>query len=357
MIYNLQALRAVAAAMVVLHHLREMLGQVFPALARIEVGAAGVDVFFVLSGVVITLAEHGRNDGPVAFLRRRAQRIVPMYWLTLWVIGLMVLAGLSPIGVQPVDGTVGNMLRSMFFVPFERAHGAIMPLLGVGWTLNYEVFFYAVVAALLVFPGRMRTAALVAVMVALSGVGVLLRPDSVAGKVYCNPILLEFAAGVLLAEAWLRWPAVPGRSQRGAAVAGIALIVLGSVWFIGAARPEGFTFLMRDRVLWFGIPAVTWVAAAMLLERSGLSLRNRTVQMLGAASYVLYLSHAFVIQIAEKIVHRLELPIGEPSGAILLAGAIFALAHCVGVGLHLWVERPVSAALKPGRGRSAARPT
>ncbi|ANT63239.1 hypothetical protein AYJ57_22445 (plasmid) [Salipiger sp. CCB-MM3] len=345
MIYNLQVLRAVAAAMVVLHHLREALAEAFPSVVEIEVGAAGVDIFFVLSGVVITLTEEGRNDGAFAFLKRRALRIVPMYWLTLWLIGLALFAGLSPIGVQPEDGTVGKMLLSMFFIPFEREHGAIMPLLGVGWTLNYEAFFYVVVAILLVLPGRFRSGALVVVMLLLSLAGVLLQPDSVAGQFYLNPILLEFAAGVVLAQLWLNWTGV----VQSGAVVGTALLCVGIALFAFAARPEEFTFLMRDRVLWFGIPAVCCVAGALLLERSGHSLRTGWLQWLGAASYVLYLSHAIVIQVAEKAFARLNLALDETIAALSFAATVFVAAHLVGVALHLYLERPITLKLKSKR--------
>ncbi|MGI3170908.1 acyltransferase family protein [Pseudooceanicola sp. C21-150M6] len=344
-------LRAVAAGMVVVHHSIDILSNTFPGVHSVVVGAAGVDIFFVLSGVVIALSEHGRPPAPGGFLLRRIIRVWPMYWLALWLIGLGVIAGASPVGVQPVDGTIGNMLKSMFFIPFERAHGAIMPLLGVGWTLNYEMFFYLVFALLIFLPDRVRALALMGTMVVLALLGLALSPENVVLSFFSNPILLEFAAGVGLAQLWIaNWGA--GRHDR---VAGAALLALGVAGFVLMNSPEGFSQLMLSRVLVFGIPAVLCVAGAMLIERSGLSIKSRFWMELGAASYVLYLFHSFVLQIVFKGGNAAGLQSLGPVAQVAAAIFAFVLAHLVAVFLHRRVEKPVTAMLNRIVGRQSDR--
>lgn len=345
LIHNLQALRGIAAMMVVLHHAREILAQAYPAMADIQIGAAGVDVFFVLSGVVITLSEHQGARRPWEFLRLRIIRVAPMYWLALSIVGVLLLVGLSPLGVQPRDATPANFLASMAFLPFERAHGAIMPLLGVGWTLNYEMFFYLVFALALALPRRARVPALALTMIALVLIGLLWPASSVAGQFYTNPILLEFVFGALLA----RW-FVARSFDRSDTIFGVALVVLSITGFGFAATHSGFEQLMTERVLIFGIPALLLVAGAMVLDSAGWRLGNPYWLMLGAASYVLYLFHTIILQIVEKAVETSALDLSDPVVAFTVAAVAVVTSQVMAVLIHRRVEAPVTRALKSAGG-------
>lgn len=339
MIYNLQFLRALAAAMVVAHHLREGLAQALPQAETFVIGAAGVDIFFVLSGVVITIAMQQHNRTPAAFFMRRAIRVVPMYWIALTTVGLMLVAGLSPLGVQAADATFANMLRSMFFIPFERAHGAVMPLLGVGWTLNYEMFFYAIFAGIMVLAPEKRQLATIAVMISLALIGAVLKPSWIVVSFYTNPILLEFAAGVALAQLW-------GRSSgKGDRVIGGALLIAGISLLVLQATYEGFNHVSPYRALAFGVPAVLCVAGAMLLERGGLCLRAPFVILLGAASYALYLFHAIVLQCVDVLSRAAGLDDSSIPVALAIAGLGFVLSQVVAVVVHLRIEKPLTTLL------------
>lgn len=342
MIYNLHLLRAVAAAMVVVHHARDGLTPAFPDAGQVVVGAAGVDLFFVLSGVVITLAERERVGAPGAFALRRAIRVVPMYWLALAVVGLMLVAGFSPVGVQATDATITNMLRSMFFVPFERAHGAVMPLLGLGWTLNYEAFFYAIFASLMFVHPNQRPATLIAVMVTLVGLGTVLHPPGVAWAFYTNPILLEFAAGVGLAHLWTRFR----HPSQADVILGAGLLGVGVALLLWNANFEAFEQLMPARVLVFGVPATFCVAGAMLLERGGCFARGPLVMLLGAASFMLYLFHVIVLQCLDVVCRAIGIPLNTAEAVIGMAVAGFLLSHLVAILIHLRIEIPLTALLR-----------
>ena len=85
---GIQHLRALAAIGVVLFHAAERSGLHF------TIGAAGVDVFFVISGFIMWIITAGRPVTPNAFLRERILRIVPLYWLATAVMVFGALAGL-----------------------------------------------------------------------------------------------------------------------------------------------------------------------------------------------------------------------------------------------------------------------
>ncbi len=340
MVANLQVLRAAAAMMVVLHHMRHLLEAQFPALQSVTVGAAGVDLFFVLSGVVITLSCTARPQSAGAFLRARLVRVVPLWWLALGVLVVMLFAGFAPLGVQPQDATATNLLRSMLFVPFERAHGAVMPLVGVGWTLNYEMFFYLVVALLLVLPGERSRAGVAGALAALVVAGLIWPQATVAAQFYTHPLLLEFVAGAGLAQLWLQAPALSERLWRNF---GLGALGLGIAGLILQARVHPDDVLAAGRVIWWGLPALAVVAGAMALERGGWRADAAPLMTLGAASYALYLFHPFVLQVIARLAE-----VREMAGlhAMMVAAFALFLSQVLAILLHLRVERPLGQLLR-----------
>src|SRR5262249_27989563 len=116
----------------------------------VNVGGHGVDVFFAISGFII--AYIGAR-APDRFLLRRLIRIVPFYWAaTLVVFGA---AALSPQILRSTRADVVQLLCSLFFIPRETSYAGMFPTLVLGWSLNYEMYFYVVFAlALAVAPRR-----------------------------------------------------------------------------------------------------------------------------------------------------------------------------------------------------------
>ncbi len=142
----IEALRAISALAVAAFHFQLDLVHALPQAHVPDLirGAAGVDIFFVISGFVIARsaaalpAEHGAGY----FFARRLIRIVPLYWsVTLLYLALAV--------VLPDRGntfTLPLVLTSFAFIPFPRSDGFIQPVIGQGWSLNYEMLFYAIYA-------------------------------------------------------------------------------------------------------------------------------------------------------------------------------------------------------------------
>ncbi len=274
---TVQALRAAACLLVVLYH---GLSQAFPATAvSWPNGSAGVDLFFVISGFVMVTASDrlcARPDGWRVFLRRRLLRIVPLYW-TLTAAKLCVVFA-APALAAHTRPAAWNIAASFLFLPAADATGQIRPVLPVGWTLNFEMLFYALFALALAM--HRRPLALVApILAALALLGFWRRPDWPALGFLANGMVLEFAFGMAAGEAWRR-----GRLPQSR---GIALLALGALALLIVPLTGPFRFLS------WGLPALLVLIGALALE-SRVAVPRWLVAS-GDASYATYLSHPFVV--------------------------------------------------------------
>jgi len=337
MIDNIQALRAVAALLVVFVHL-----DVFArALGLPTTGHGGVDLFFVISGFIMVHTTHvaSRSEarapiGPGAFMLNRLTRIAPIYWLlTLATFGV---AWLAPRLMQATVADVEQLLLSLAFIPFRKSNGLVQPVLFVGWTLNFEMFFYALFALGLAFRDRRRGALVVVLALgALVTLGWWFRPENVQAAFYTRPIILEFAAGMGLA--------VIGSGARCSSALGRRAVGLSCAVALSAVAIVPVFYPTASRLLTHGLPALIVVACAIVLHNSGVRWSNRWLLALGNASYSLYLTHPFVTQATQKLGRSIGL---SPVVALAGAGLTLILVSLVGVATHLWLEKPLTAFVK-----------
>ena len=287
----LQGLRALAVCMVLFSHLLMIEKKyspeaILPEISR--VGVAGVDLFFVISGFIMYMISSGEKVGwrlALNFLYRRALRIYPVYWFyTSLVLAVYVLVpGLVNSGQQ------SSIVYSYLLWPTE------MPfLVGVGWTLVYELYFYFVFALLFYF---LRPYFLSAVMVWGWIVFVLsfLSEDWAPWLRYAtSPMVFEFIFGVFLA-----YLVSQGRLKLSpTACLGLAIVALVAMTaFAGVSlsvtgdTPNGWW-----RVAAFGMPSVLLVLAAYSADREGYTL-PRWLVLMGDSSYSTYLSHVLVLSV------------------------------------------------------------
>lgn len=196
MLYPIQYLRALAALMVVFHHALLQL----PWTARYcqsSIGAHGVDLFFVISGFVMVLTTHGRDITRMEFMRRRIVRVVPLYWaLTLFTV-LCVLVAPSLFRTTSIEPL--HVVQSLLFYPHRSPSfpDQMWPVMVPGWTLIYEMFFYACFALTL---GRYWW--LVVGFVGLFLFGFVVEPTNDQLAFFTQYLILEFVAGVVLAHIW-----------------------------------------------------------------------------------------------------------------------------------------------------------
>jgi exopolysaccharide production protein ExoZ len=304
---NIQILRAVAACMVLASHigteLVELAGRRGLASGfEITPWATGVDIFFVLSGflMLVTAAdEAGRPSAAAAFIGRRIARIAPLYWLltTALVLGSIALPGMlhMPIGDAP------HVVASYAFWPSLRGD-EIRPVLALGWTLEYEMFFYVLFALALILPRGWTVPALTGLMLGVVAAGEVLKPSGVAMQFWSSPIILEFLLGVGCAVLYRRGLRLT--SAQGGVLVAVGLILL---LLSGDAAAQRQSWLPLASV---GLPALLVVAGAALSPSAGDGLFARIGIEIGAASYSLYLLHPFILRTLRVLWDRFEPPLG-----------------------------------------------
>ncbi len=356
MIRNIQALRAVAALAVVWHHLQTQMNLYLGIPHLGYFGRAGVDVFFVISGFIMFHTTQERARTTSEFWTDRIARIVPAYWLlTLLAAGLFWL-GLNPGDVKGLSAT--DVAEDLLFLPHFRADGDAYPVLDVGWTLNFEMFFYALFGLSFVLKSQAKSLAVLTGVFLLGAALVHVHaplPNTL--KAWLQPITLEFAAGGALAliypraQAWSR-----NTNLLGGEVAlglGLTAIIVGGLLF---GKDVSWNYELR--VLTFGLPATLIVAGALMLETANVTVRCRLLLLLGAASYSIYLVHHLVVQFLVRLAGGIS---AHPSpGMVVVEGiAIFTAAATIGIAVHIWVEQPASRwlARKTHRPATAPAPT
>lgn len=315
---SIQYLRALAAFSVAAFHAFQW------ARLDFDIGAAGVDIFFVISGFIMWRTTEGTAVKPLEFLRRRAVRIAPLYWMVT--LGLTAAALLYPLRFPDVQPTWSHVLQSLAFIQHRNPDGQPFPILAPGWTLNYEAVFYLIFAAALLVPQGRRLLVLTCALLVL-GLGGFFYPP--AYEMMANPLILEFLAGVLLARAMTT-------DFRPSAGAGWLMLCAALAWYVGMTLFKSEWDLWRP--LFWGFPALLIVAGLTAIEDERGLPRIPLLLAVGDASYSLYLTHPLVIGAVAVLLGTWRPWLFIPLSLVLACG----------VGWLSWrlFEKPVTAALK-----------
>jgi exopolysaccharide production protein ExoZ len=317
MIWSLQILRFVAALMVVWVHAVQVAftatgsGGFIPHEFAI-MGRSGVDIFFVLSGVVITRTAQGLTASQFAW--RRIRRIMPIYLVCCIPASLIVVK--TGFGWREALATL--LLWPATDVMTE-------PLIPVAWTLCFEMLFYVSVALLLLDRRWFY------VLLGLYGLAFFLRPVGPVFQFLGNPLVVEFLFGVAIARSPMWRP-----GMLGVPIGFAALALAGPLGF----APTGGTmeFLTGQegvqRVLVYGLPAALIVYGAMQIKT-----RESVWTYLGDASYTLYLVHTFTVS------GLLALWMAFPLQPDLIIAATIAASVIFAWRVYERVEKPLLRAL------------
>lgn len=336
MLVHIQILRFFAALAVVAFH---ALGVPPPGLEVPEsaisfvlsYGGRGVDLFFVISGFIIFYATHGADLTPVEFLRRRVERIVPLYFFAIFAVTL--LAAMLPATFGAAGWyTPRHILKSLAFIAFTDGE---MPVVYVGWSLEYEMYFYLTVA-LLMAATRDVWRNIVVIFSVLAIVGRIPGVEPALGNYafFADPMILEFVLGVVAGSVFVTgrvgWPMVV------AATCAIAAVLV--------SDPAG-------RVIVSGIPSACLVTAAAFVSRKRLdpSWPERALARLGDASYSIYLAQVQTVSLASMAVATAVPAIPPLMLLVVTSGIVVAL----GLLLNIVVERPL---LRFSRRLAGSRP-
>lgn len=307
---SIQLIRAAAAVAVLLCH-----------TAGWSLGAAGVDLFFVISGFIIGTVMPGRDAR--TFLADRLRRIYPIYFVTL-VPWTFVGAWFATIPADRLAAslTLWPMWGGDFVIPFNPP----------AWSLCFEMLFYLVATLSLALGRKWVPFAFFGVTAALFQI----MPGPLLGFIG-NPMVLEFCAGLLLTK-------LPRRASVAAPAIPVGLLIFAlspAIALSDQAMAIGASPSLA-RLLWWGVPAFLLAYAALTFEKAFAGRAWNGGVLIGDASYSLYLVH---------VLPALILQYWWPVEALLILA--------LGVAVHLAVEKPMlrrlqGAKLKPGPSCSPA---
>ena len=333
---SIQVLRAVAAiGVLTLHAATEkvaFLGGEPGPFRNFLLGAAGVDLFFVISGFVMVYSSEslfGRADGPRKFFVRRLARIAPLYWAVTVAIILYISAVHGP-RLWDIY-TPASLAASFLFWPYPRVDGFAFPVHLLGWTLNYEMFFYAVFALAIVLPRRFAVAAVILVLGTLVAIG-RVQPLPLPFSFWANSIVLEFCYGMVIALLYREGVRLPPP-------AAWALGIAACAGYAAAYAPTG-----EWRALFWGLPSAALVAAVALSTTTWKpGAAGRFFGLLGDASYSLYLVHPLTFPLVRWTLGRWFDFSGVPWAYAVLA---WVMAVAASVACYLLFEKPITRALQ-----------
>ena len=356
---GIQALRFVAAMLVVLAHSTAMVNErMHLDMFKWRAGWSGVDIFFVISGFVMAISSGGlmqRANGWKIFLTRRLIRIVPLYWVAT-TLKLAIIIAMPALALDsPLE--LWNTIASYLFIPtFDDKSLLAAPLLKVGWTLNYEMLFYAIFTMAL-FLGKSPlkfTAAIFAIAVA---VNLFSTPKFPYAYGFLEPILMEFVMGMLVAKLCTRVNNINvgvniglnigaknfidtllqyiSTTKVGAIIGALALVICFTIMFNCAEQP------MWWRWAYWGLPSMIIVTVIALAEPALRKVMPKILATLGDSSYSLYLFHTFTVPLLGTLMIKLK--IIHPTLAL---AACIVLSPLVCLAIYAWFELPMTTQLK-----------
>ncbi len=322
---SIQTLRGIAAVFVVLEHIRFL-----------NCGAFGVDVFFCISGFMIMFSTHRSTEH---FLTKRLIRILPFYYMmTLGTYGLLLL---FPGYFMQTKADPVFLVKSLLFIPFDIGGGAVQPLVRVGWTVNYEIFFYLLFSLAFHISHRYRGLICSGMILFLVALGYVLPSDFIPWAFYSDPIMLEFIFGILAYHICRKLHdlridnKLPGFFLP-LSLAVAALCLLGMV----ATKPY-LNISHFNRPLFWGLPALLLV---LCFFTAGLFLKMPPALVrLGDISFSLYLLHYYPVTVLDRMVFNFT-----DFSLFGLSGVIIGLAVsvCLAMISHDLIEKRLTGWLR-----------
>lgn len=345
---GLQWLRGASALLVVLFHVHVVAVEVLAveSVFRVfEFGAAGVDIFFVLSGFIIYYIHHrdlGVRERARLFLKKRLLRIYPIYWILT--LGLLAVAFALSLDRLMYKVDLSLVLHSLFLVPI-RDKLLIIP---VAWSLTHEVLFYGYFFAMIALPRRVSImiVGLIASMTVLNVLGSLpaLVSDNPIRQSFWldflfSPYNLEFLMGVAVAALFLSQN--PIWRHRAILICGVLLFAAAAYLVqIGAIGLDGGSRTIVARVVLFGLASALLVLGLAASDVSATSRAGRLLSYLGDASYSIYLVHLPVMFAMFLPLNGFAITSGPALTLLCIAAAgVSVLLGCL---CHSWLEAPLN---------------
>lgn len=304
--YSIELLRFLAATSVVFVH-----------IPIVGVGHFGVDLFFIISGFVMMLSTERNSQN---FFLKRIIRVAPTYYI--FTLGVFLIALIAPSVLNNTTADFLQLVQSLLFVPFDKNGVGHYPIMFLGWTLNYEMYFYLLFALALMFNPKHKD---VIVSLLLSCIYLItMNAESLPLAAYSSNIVFEFVLGIIIYQI----------HRNKSFVRALILISTTAFALILAKDFEGRFFDL-------GIGAAFFVYVSLCVL-SKVNLPTFVV-VLGGYSYALYLTHPYIIQVFDKILGWFGLSVMYRIAALILSLIVVNL-----LAFFVWhrIEVPLTAFLR-----------
>ena len=316
-IQSLQVLRGLAAWLVVYHHYMQIfhsfnstssIGEFFSSR-----GGFGVDLFFVLSGFMMYLAASRPSTDGWSFFIKRLFRVFPTYWFFTFII--IIAVALIPSAFIYNQYTAYTLIQSLLFIPHENVSGlGVYPVLTVGWTLNYEVLFYSILAVCLAVFKR-KGIYICCVLILLFPI-VFYSFDNVTMSVIKNPKMWQFVFGMAIGYIFLKYKIIE-----------IQLFKTGLISLIAGG-------IVLSGIVGYGLIHTTISASLIvigfILINNLFNEKNLLTQFLiklGDYSYSTYLAHILVLGVLFNFFGDSLSPLKEVFVIISLSLTTYIISH------------------------------
>ena len=265
-------------------------------------GAVGVDIFFVISGFIISQVVKGKSGlkDTQVFLHRRFLRINPIYYLCSIPFLLFKIYTHHFLFVE--------LLNTLLILPFCSINHTITtsPVFFVGWTLTYEWLFYLLMAFMICFYPKQKTVYTIFILLIAGICGLIFPPVHPQLKIITNPLLIEFVLGLLAGMIWSKTSSITLPYAITVFIAAIlsfiALFILGEYIFANFINVSAINDVYH--LLFVSIPCFLLVLGSLWLERLNrlqVVFNNRLLLLIGDASFSIYLIHWYCINTLFRI--------------------------------------------------------
>lgn len=308
----------------------------------------GVTLFFIISGFIMVLTTGPGRFDPLVFMRRRLTRIAPLYYVATALVVVLLL--LFPRVFKTTLWDPIHIVKSFLFIPaFDPGgSGSIHPTLRLGWTLQYEMFFYLAFACCWMLDVRRRAVALTVFFGGLVLLGLFVSPANAIARFAVQIDTVAFIAGVWMAVL-MGGAQVPDlRTPRALAALAAAFASLAAIALLYPA--------IRDKPwtqLWLIGACVVMLWAMLACRNEPKGGPGRFLRAAGDASYSLYLFHMFAVGAVTAVAKKLPAPFMPP---MIVVSAIAGIA--IGFAAYRYVEQPLNRAFhrrQPGAKGSGAK--
>ncbi|OME10013.1 hypothetical protein BSK47_31440 [Paenibacillus odorifer] len=330
----------IAALLVVFFHVQDMVSKRLDSEAfATKFGGVGVDIFFVISGFIMMYSCYemfGLKEAPLKFLKNRSVRIIPTYYLFTTLMVVLLIFAPSLFGSLKFD--LWHVILSYLFILSEDNAGNVSTVLGVGWTLAFEMFFYLVFASLLRFPRKFFIPSIISIFILGNLIGLFVKDLGAWSTVFTSPITFEFLFGCLIGLYYKKGKSLGLKTSFG-------LVAIGTIWILATS----FVWTIQVslgyyRVFAFGIPSALFMLGFINIENNRKIATTALIKRIGDSSYSLYLIHSFVLTGFGVLIAPRLYNFGVP--VFLIVAVTMVAAIIGGFACYYLFEKPVTKKLK-----------